>query len=218
LLERISRKWSNWQRRRRSVQETPHLELSRLGVIDYFRSYPRKAIAPQWDDLHGIYLLTMARKPRVILELGGGYSTFVFAHATRELTLAGHDVALWSVDESQYWQNVVRSRLPPILLPYVRFSFSEPHMIEVDGENVARFDDLPVESCNFLYVDGGLPDGHKRAAGSDAYFLERNAPDDYAILVDGRLATCDFLKRKLRNKYVIGTNHYGAQTLFARAR
>lgn len=213
----ISRRWKRWQDRRRALNEQPYLELKRIGVVDYFRSYPRKAIKPQWQDLHGIYLLTMQRKPEVIVELGGGYSTFVFAHAIRELTAAGHKATFWSVDESPFWQQVVKERMPPELLPFVKFWHSPPTMTEIDGLAVAKFEQLPVDRCNFVYVDGGLPPGHTRGAGADAYLLESNAPPDYAVLVDGRRATCDFLRQKLRHNYSIGTNPHGVQTLFVRS-
>jgi len=213
---RVGRRIEKARRRRQSRFQAPYRELERLGIISHFRGYPRKAIKPEWDDLHGIYLLVMERRPAVIVELGGGYSTFVIAHAVRELVQQGHTTVFWTVDESPFWQDVVRDRMPKGLLPFIKFWHSEPKMIDLDGESVAMFERLPVEACNFVYVDGGLPEGHKRSAGADAYLLEANAPPDYAVLVDGRAATCSFLERKLRYQYDIGTNAYGVQTLFTR--
>lgn len=48
--------------------------------------------------------------------------------------------------------------------------------------------------------------------------MEAEAPDDYAILVDGRKQTCDYLRRKLRRQYTISTGPNGTQTLFAVSR
>src|SRR5262245_35858840 len=63
--------------------------LKRVDIIDSFVGYPRDAIPPDYDDLWGLYLIVMERRPGVILELGGGYSTFVFAHAVRQLARQG---------------------------------------------------------------------------------------------------------------------------------
>ena len=189
--------------------------LKKLGIIDYFRDYPPDAIRPRYDDLFGLYLITMRRRPAVILELGGGYSTFVFAHAVRELFLQNNQIAFYSVDESDYWQRVVKNHLPHELLPFVHFWRSDPELIEMNGELVSTFGSLPLTAANLVYVDGGLVPGNR--IGADALVLECEAPIDYAVLIDNRKRTVDFLKRNLTKPYVIGRGPTGSQTLFARA-
>jgi hypothetical protein len=112
--------------------------------VNYFRGYPPDAYQPQYDDLFGLYLITMRRKPVVIVELGGGYSTFVFAHAVRELFLQNCQIEFYSVDESDYWQSVVKSHMPQELIPFVHFWRSNPALVEMNGETVSIFGTLPV--------------------------------------------------------------------------
>jgi hypothetical protein len=189
--------------------------LKRAGIINYFEGYPPHAIGPQYADLWGIYLLVMERKPDVLLELGGGYSTFVFAHAARELaTKCGVKIKFFSVDESDFWQQVVKDHFPKQLLSYVHFHRSDPEVREIEGERVSVFRNLPVDACNLVYVDGGLLPGAK--TGADALLLERKAPSDYAILIDNRQSTVGFLKRALKGRYDVGPGLNGVQTLFVR--
>lgn len=199
--------------------EPSYRNLKRLRIIDHFNGYPAEAFEPEYADLWGLYLIVMERKPAVVLELGGGYSTFVFAHAAWSLAEQGHTTKVYSVDESDYWQQVVMSHMPKDLLPFVQFHRSDPCVTEVEGELASVFQSLPVDSCNFVYVDGGLPPGcQTRGAnrGADALLLERNAPSDYTIQIDGRRKTAVFLQRHLKYNYDIGPGRNGVQTLFVR--
>jgi hypothetical protein len=158
----------------------------------------------------------MQRRPTVLLELGGGYSTFVFARAVRELSNQGCEVAFYSVDESDHWQKVVKDHMPKQLLPFIRFWRSDPKLVEMNGEEVSIFSTLPVTAANLVYVDGGLVPGNK--VGADALFLEHNAPDDYAIQVDNRKQTRAFLKRALTKQYHVdrGLNGTGPFPIYRR--
>jgi hypothetical protein len=204
----IERGVTRWRQRRafRTLQE--------LGIIAYFDGYPPNAMRPKHDELLALYLVIQKRKPRVILELGGGYSTFVIAHAVRELHERNDKAIFYSVDESDYWQQVVKDHLPKHLLSFVRFWRADPKLIDLNGEAVSIYNSLPVEAANLVFVNGGLVQGNK--IGADALLLERNAPDDYAILVDERRHTVAFLKRTLAHRYVIGKGPTGVHTLFAR--
>ncbi len=189
-------------------------ELKNAGIIDYFNGYPSQALRPQYADLWGLYLIAMERKPNVLLELGGGYSTFVFAHVAWQLAQQGHSIDFFSVDELDFWQQVVKDHLPQHLLPFVHFRRSDPVIERLGGEAVSVFKRLPVASCNFVYVDGGIVPGAK--IGADALHLEQNAPPDYAIQIDHREKTVGFLKRHLKFEYEMGSGLNGVQTLFVR--
>jgi hypothetical protein len=104
--------------------------------------------------------------------------------------------------------------MPKDLLSYVRFWRGDPKLIDLNGEVVSIYNSLPVEAANLVFVDGGLVPGNK--IGADALLLERNAPDDYAILIDERRRTVAFLKRTLAHRYVIGKAPTGVHTLIAR--
>ena len=111
-----------YRRSRRSyLHHRARPALAELGILAHFDGYPADAIPPQYANLLAIYRLVLQRKPAVILELGGGFSTFVFAHAVKDLRSRGYHVEFHSVDQSDYWQRVVRERMPEELLPLVHF-------------------------------------------------------------------------------------------------
>ena len=186
--------------------------LGELGILAHFDGYPAAAIPPQYANLLAIYRLVLQRMPAVILELGGGCSTFAFAHAVKDLRSSGCHAEFHSVDESEYWQSVVRERMPKELLPLVHFWRATPHLVNVHDQEASAFRSLPVKATNFVYVDGGLVPGNK--IGADAVLLEANAPNDYAILVDKRDETVAFLRQVLREEYRVSNGPIDAQTLF----
>jgi hypothetical protein len=186
-------------------------KLQRIGSIADFRDYPITALPPQYDDLLNLYLVVTHRKPKVVLELGGGYSTLVIARALSELDA---DTVFWSVDASEHWQEVVSTHMPVSLKHLVKYHHATPYCQEFNGETISAFETLPVSSANFVYIDGGGIRSCKQ--GGDALLLEQQAPDDYAILVDGRKRTVDLLRRALRGQYTVGTGPFGVQTLFAK--
>ncbi len=189
-------------------------KLKRIGCIEDFVGYPAHALPPQYDNLLNLYLTVKQRKPKVILELGGGYSTLVIARAVSELD-AG--IIFWSVDPSEYWQEIVRTHMPARLRPFVKYHYAEPIVREFNGDTISAFETLPVTSANFIYVDGGgLREAKKQ--GGDALVLEQEAPEDYAVLVDGRRRTVALLKRALRRQYVVSPGPFGVQTLFVAGR
>lgn len=186
--------------------------LQELGIIDHFAGYPAVALPPQYDDLFNLYQVVQERRPTVVLELGGGYSTIVIASALKNMGYGGE---FWSVDESERWQLLVQQRMPPELRPFVRYHCAPPILRDIAGESVSVFESLPVGTADLVYVDGGLVPGN--TVGGDAVLLEEHAPDGFTVLVDGRRNTVAFLRRALKGRYSIGHGPYGVQTLFQRS-
>jgi hypothetical protein len=180
--------------------------LERMGLVRAFEGYPPDAIRPKYHQLYALYRLVSRRRPATILELGGGYSTFVLAKAALDLAGRGVPIRVFSVDESEHWQAIVREHMPAELQRAVSFHRSE--VVDLGGGR--GFASLPVESANFIYLDGGGIVSPVR--------LEENAPPDYAILIDGRQSTVAFLKDNLKLDYRIIALDAGSQTLFARRR
>jgi hypothetical protein len=210
-LALVGRPWRRALKQHRRRQA--YRKLKQLGLIDAFSGYPADAIAPKYHELYGLYRLVKKRKPAVLVELGGGYSTFAFAQACHDLAAKqGHRVQFYSVDQSDYWQQVVKERMPPKLSPFVNFYRATPRLIEIHGTVVSAFDSLPAKYVNLIFVDGGTVPGNR--IGVDALQLEKSAPADYAILVDGRKETVVFLREHLTRQYRIGPGLGGTQTLF----
>jgi len=181
-----------------------HIRLERMGMRALFDSYPKDAIAPKYHQLFALYRMIVRRRPAVVVELGGGYSTFIIARAALDLAAKGTAIRFFSVDESEYWQSVVRGHMPQALQAHTTF-----HRADVVAHPEGKgFASLPVERANFVYVDGGDL--------LDPIRLERDAPRDFAILVEGRRSTVEFLKSHLTLNYRITSLDDGKQTLFER--
>ena len=104
--------------------------------------------------------------------------------------------------------------MPASLRGFVQYHHAKPIYRQVCGETICAFETLPVSSATFVYVDGGII--HERDQGGDVLLLEENAPDDFAVLVDGRKNTVSLLKRALRGHYNVGPGPFGVQTLIVR--
>jgi hypothetical protein len=176
-------------------------QIERLGLIDCLQDYPQNAIRPKYDHMYGLYRLVCQRKPEIVLELGGGFSTFALAKACHDLRAVGCSARLYSVDQSPYWQGVVQQHMPSDLRSYVTF-----HRADVTQEHgITSFASLPVDRANLVFIDGG--------GRADSLRLEEKAPNDFAILVDSRKGVVEFLRSNLRGRYTV-TPWVGFQTLF----
>ena len=201
--EREKGQWSNllaWYR------------LRKLGIVRHFERYPANAIPRQYDDLLAIYRTIERRKPKSVLELGGGYSTYVIAQAAKDLSASGHACEFHSVDESEHWQSIQKQHLPAELARFVTFHHSEPHLIDCCGIQVSAFRELPSTRPELIYVDGGLVPGNH--IGGDVVLLEPELGGNCAIIVDGRRQTVEFLRTHLSRRYHVKTLASSSQTIF----
>ena len=176
--------------------------MERLGFTNHYLrgKLPSKSIVPDWADLWNIYKLIRERKPRVIVELGGGCSTIMIGQALHEnATKDGAEGKLYSLDMSEFWLSQTRSYLPEFMEPYCELSVGEVEAVDMEGDRVTVVKNFPRTDINFLYVDGGLVPGIH--IGADAVVLEEAAPPDYSILIDGRVATVNFIRSYLKRKY-----------------
>lgn len=180
-------------------------DIRKLGLVECLERRPEEAIPPKYNDLSGLYRLVMKRRPKIILELGGGCSTFVLAAAAKAV-----GARLYSVDQSDHWQSLVRDAMPKHLA--VSYHLSDIESCKANGVSACRYKSLPTDNPNMVYVDGGSAPG--QPVWADAWALEKNAPPDFTILVDGRQSTCQFLRDHLKRRYKITTGLRGGQVLF----
>ena len=166
----------------------------------------------QLIELHEFCLQTM---PKMILELGTGYTTFVMARYAVEFK-----AKLVSVEENMDWlQNHVAGMLPQ----WNTVSFWGSPVITDNGTR--RYETMPSDlpEIDLLYVDGPNCDYMgKSLTGSDAVKLVQSGVRPKHILFDMRHASVDLFRSEVdgycwepgmsyeiaRASYLRGTKHH----------
>jgi hypothetical protein len=175
------------------------------------------------NDLVRLHYLVSYLKSRVILEFGVGKSTIVFADAlsknkekyeeyVKEHLRVSEPFVLYSVDNSEYWLNETKSKLPNYGIS--KLWFSECCTDVFNGKICTYYENMPNIRPDFIYLDGPSQFGVKgnvRGISTDnpdrmpmsadllamEYFLE---PGTF-IVVDGRTANARFLKNNFQRTW-----------------
>jgi len=188
--------------------------LSSNKVLPLLSSGKDTEIPPSLPDLANIYNLIRQRKPKVVVELGIGFSTLVISAALRDNFLntgvRGH---LYTVDAQKDWIENTKKKLPSELGSFCTLNYSSVSTYTIAGALCHRYDSLPDVSPNFIYVDGpegtevmgtesgiGFSNG-RSVVGADVILYETTSPLDFFVLVDGRWETCRFLTTYLKGRY-----------------
>ncbi len=181
--------------------------LRRLGYLDFAASRPPGALAPQGGDLWLLYTLVRQRKPRLIMELGSGCSTVIFAQALHDNAREDPDHAgrIISFDAMAEWAEVTRASVPAHLSRFCEVQ----HVAAVEedrGKDLGfRYERLPEGVPDFLYVDGPALLPHRKIC-FDAMDLQDRFQPGFTMVVDGRHDTVRFFRRHLSGSYRVSRN------------
>tara|TARA_Y100000746_G_C15290309_1_gene361341 strand:+ start:382 stop:702 length:321 start_codon:yes stop_codon:yes gene_type:complete len=101
----------------------------------------------------------------------------------------------------------LRGHLPDELTSFCEF-LSRPVSLKSDGkgQQITSFEDLPQLPVNLLYIDGG--------GVAEGVEIEKSAPDDFLIVVDGREQICRYLKENFSREYRYEKNIIHSQSKF----
>lgn len=179
--------------------------MARKHLHTIYENWPSGAYEPDWADLENIYNLVRRRKPKVVIELGAGASTLMFGLALLHNARDGAPGHLYSIETSQYFQNLVIGRLPAEMKPIVDVLYSETAISQHDGINVLRHTTVPDVIPNLIYSDGpSFQPGCNVSA--DAVLMAETAGDDFAILIDGRGPTFRYTQKHIKGQYKVTVN------------
>lgn len=170
---------------------------------------------PDYLDLENLVDQVLTQKPRRILELGGGYSTYALAYAVNRLiSETGQDCEFISVDQSADYLEVTRANLPPELATRVTFLHRDLYLKKRDGILMSFFHDLPAGGFDFLYED--RCDHAETPVAGDVFDIEDQAiagGAPFSFTIDLMIATAEVCKRRLRRNYAV-TGEYVTGTNF----
>ena len=133
---------------------------------------------------------------------------------------------VFSVDTSREWIGATKERLPESLAGRVHLQYSEVEIGAFDGRLCHYYKNLPDIVPDFIYLDGpdvrdvtgnvnGLTaSGLVFPCAADPCFYEWGLYPGFQMLVDGRFANVEFLKKNLKRDYKIRSSALHNNTLF----
>lgn len=173
-----------------------------------------------YDDIYFNYNLVLKKKPKLILELGCGYSTITFASALNKLNHG----KLISLEQNDFWLKKTFN----ICNKIDYFSKSKSDIISSEAV-WKKFDDLQfsiyekLPECNpdIILIDG--PD-HKSVEGKnfmnfdfpvsgDLLYLENKLKIGTIIIFDGRVKNLNLIQKKLKRKYKKTINYIDSRNI-----
>jgi hypothetical protein len=181
----------------------------------------------EFNDLYFLYSTIRENLIFSILEFGSGYSTLVQALALYQNKLKWEDsfrlkcnhpnpFKLLTIDASQYFLNISLNRIPDEILTIVEGVASEVEFIEfggAGGQISNRWVDFPDFIPDLIYIDGPDPEqikgsiqGFKHGSfglpmSCDVLSREFFYWTGTTIVLDGRGANAEFLKRNLKRNW-----------------
>lgn len=195
---------------------------------------------PEFSDLYFLYKTTRESYAVSILEFGSGYSTLIFAIALYQnylqfgqeyLKKCTHPNAfqLLTVDASPYFLETSIKRIPEEIQKFVIAHSSEVELFEfggAGGQIANRWTDLPNFSPDLIYIDGPDPEqipteikGYKYnnfslPMSADVLQREFFLWNGTQIIMDGRGANAEFLRRNLKRDWHYLKDSYNDRHIF----
>lgn len=197
------------------------------GLTEIIDFEPKEGvIAPQVQDLARLHQLIRKRKSFTILEFGVGYSSIIIADALRknQAEWEALDPApairnrfmfkCFSVDTSEEWITVAKSRFPEHLKGYIHFQHSLVEIGTHRGQLCHFYKQLPDIVPDFIYLDGPDPKAvtgdingltfqcnERTVMAADLLLMESIMLPGTFILVDGRTNNARFLNRNFTRDF-----------------
>ncbi len=208
-----------------------------FGVIDALPGLD--PISIDFVDIARLHALITTRKCLNVLELGSGFSSLAIAHALRMNSNSYQGILpdslrrkkpwhLDSVDESEDWLKIAKSRISLELQPYVTFHFSHVSLGVFGDRPVTYYHDLPNQAYDLIYIDGPSQYSHgesdwlgfstanpgRMPMSADVLRIEHFLQPGTLVLFDGRVANAGFFELNVQKKWRKLHSRYNDQTLF----
>ena len=209
------------QRAERYLEGTGATSYFKKGYADEFGLSRTKAY-----DVANLHKIVCRLRPKTILEFGCGFSTLAMAHALKmNRDSTGKGGKLFVVEAVEKWADNVRGKLGD-LEEFVEIRTSEPRICQLNGHVCHTYVNLPNVRPDFIYLDGPDPKdvtgdingisiaGLKFVCAADPLLYEWGFYPGFQMLVDGRFANVEFLKKNLKRKYRIRSSAVHSNALF----
>ena len=183
---------------------------------------------PESLDLVRLHRTIRERKSFTVLEFGVGYSSIIIADALKKnqhdweklqekpAIRNRHMFQLFSVDTSEKWIDILKSRIPDDLKDRVNLSHSQVKAGTFQGQLCHYYENVPDIVPDFIYLDGPHPKevqgkvnglsftcDERTVMSADLLLMESTFLPGTCILVDGRTNNARFLENNFKRNYKI---------------
>ena len=187
-------------------------------ILKYFlgKDKENKMYPPEYHDLDNLIVTILKIKPKMILELGGGYSTIAITYAlAKNFEEHGVNGKLYSYDQSYEYLELTKKLIPEQLKSYVEFFHSDLVVKKLDNYEVSIYKSLKVQKYDLVYEDRYDKHLKTRIVGDvlDMYKKNDHLP---SIIFDGHWTSVYFYQKKFNNAYNISINKIFKRANFIR--
>ena len=152
-------------------------------------------------DLNNIIKTIYKHKPKVVLELGGGYSTYAIIYALLNVHKKNH-FKFYSIDQTLDYQKKLIDDFPENLKNKIIFLHREISVKKFKNTKMSFFENIPDEKFDFIYEDRKDHPETKIAGDIIKYENDKiNEDDNFVFIIDGMSSTVNYYKNNLKFKY-----------------
>jgi len=157
---------------------------------------------PDYSDLYNIFCIVKNRKPKISLEIGSGYSTYIISETLKRLSMKdGLKRKLYCLEQEEKYLKIIKNYQNLGNSNLIKFIKTDLEVKNYLNHKVSVCSNYPKSEINFFYED--RTDHKDTSIAADALLIEEKMPKDYAICIDGMIDTVDFYKKNLKRKYKI---------------
>ena len=164
----------------------------------------KELFQPDYLDLDNLINLIIKIKPKLVLELGGGYSTLAIAYALDLLEKKhNHQYRFITLDQSNVYLKITKNLIPDHLKKNIKFIYSPLVVKKIDGVLMSFYKNLKILDYDFIYED--RHDHKETKIAGDIYLIEKLSKYPFSFCIDGMKSTVDFYKNNLKKRYKVSS-------------
>ena len=180
--------------------------------IQFPQSVPFKYI--DYIDLNNLIETIKKNKPKTVLELGSGYSTYVIIYALNEVH-NDNDFEFFSVDQTKEYQEVLIRDFPEKYKKQINFIHRKIYVEKFKNQEMSFFENLPNKKFDFIYED--RMDHPEALIAGDIIKFENDMikkHDDFFFTIDGMFPTIKFYTKNLVYNYKFDVRSFSGINFF----
>ena len=163
-------------------------------------------------DLNNIIKTIKKHKPKTVLEIGSGYSTYAIIYALLNVH-KNNQFKFYSLDQTLNYQKKLIDDFPKHFRDKIIFLYRKISVKEFKNKKMSFFNDLPNEKFDFIYEDRKDHLDAKIAGDIIKYEHDKiNNTDNFVFIIDGMISSVDYYKNNLKFKYSFNVNSFAGIT------
>ena len=161
-------------------------------------------LPPDYLDLDNLVAQTLKLKPKFVLELGTGYSTYAIIFALNKLREdLGHEFKFYAVDQNEEYLNDLKKFIPEHLSNQISFFYRRIFTKNFNNTLMSFYKDLPKEKYDYIYEDRRDHEITKLAGDILEYEHTLDHNNRLSFTIDGMPVTTNYYKKNLKGRYKI---------------